>query len=91
MAGMREIRRLRQELEARDGDRFDLTGFHDELIGHGSLPLATLAGRAAGLGQRPRLWHRLRLSKPIPSASIAWRNGPRRPSFASDGDHRRGA
>jgi uncharacterized protein (DUF885 family) len=43
MVGMREIRRLRRELEARDGDRFDLKRFHDETIGHGSLPLATLA------------------------------------------------
>ncbi len=43
MLGFREIRRLRRELEARDGDRFDLKRFHDELIGHGSLPLATLA------------------------------------------------
>jgi uncharacterized protein (DUF885 family) len=43
MTGMREIRRLRRELEARDGARFDLKRFHDELIGHGSLPLATLA------------------------------------------------
>ncbi len=43
MTGMREIRRLRRELEARDGARFDLKGFHDELIGHGSLPLATLS------------------------------------------------
>ncbi len=43
MLGMREIRRLRRDLEARDGDRFDLKRFHDELIGHGSLPLATLA------------------------------------------------
>jgi len=43
MLGMREIRRLRRELEARDGDRFDLKRFHDELIGHGSLPLATLS------------------------------------------------
>jgi uncharacterized protein (DUF885 family) len=43
MTGMREIRRLRRELEARDGAQFDLTRFHDELIGHGSLPLATLA------------------------------------------------
>jgi uncharacterized protein (DUF885 family) len=42
MTGMREIRRLRRELEARDGTRFDLRRFHDELIGHGSLPLATL-------------------------------------------------
>jgi uncharacterized protein (DUF885 family) len=43
MTGMREIRRLRQELEARDGSRFDLRRFHDELLGHGTLPLATLA------------------------------------------------
>jgi uncharacterized protein (DUF885 family) len=43
MTGMREIRRLRRELEARDGTAFDISRFHDELIGHGSLPLATLA------------------------------------------------
>jgi uncharacterized protein (DUF885 family) len=43
MVGMREIRRLRRELEARDGAAFDLRRFHDQLIGHGSLPLATLA------------------------------------------------
>jgi uncharacterized protein (DUF885 family) len=48
MLGMREIRRLRQELEARDGDRFDLSRFHDEVIGHGSLPLATLAAQLPG-------------------------------------------
>jgi uncharacterized protein (DUF885 family) len=42
MTGMREIRRLRRELEARDGAAFDIKRFHDELIGHGSLPLATL-------------------------------------------------
>ncbi len=43
MTGMREIRRLRRELETRDGAAFDLKRFHDECIGHGSLPLATLA------------------------------------------------
>jgi uncharacterized protein (DUF885 family) len=48
MLGMREIRRLRRELEARDGDRFDLRAFHDEVIGHGSLPLATLAAQLPG-------------------------------------------
>ena len=42
MTGMREIRALRDELEARDGDRFDVKNFHDELIGHGSLPLPTM-------------------------------------------------
>lgn len=41
--GQREIERLRRELAARDGSRFDLRVFHDELLGHGSLPLATLA------------------------------------------------
>jgi uncharacterized protein (DUF885 family) len=39
----REIERLRRELEARDGDAFDLRAFHDAVLGHGSLPLATLA------------------------------------------------
>jgi uncharacterized protein (DUF885 family) len=43
MTGLREIRRLRHALEARDGAAFDLVRFHDELLGHGSLPLATLA------------------------------------------------
>jgi uncharacterized protein (DUF885 family) len=43
MTGMREIRRLRRELEARDGSAFDLRAFHDALLGHGSVPLATLA------------------------------------------------
>jgi uncharacterized protein (DUF885 family) len=41
--GQREIARLRRELEERDGARFDLRAFHDELLGHGTLPLATLA------------------------------------------------
>ncbi|MEA2519519.1 MAG: hypothetical protein QOF49_1599 [Chloroflexota bacterium] len=43
MVGCREIERLRAELTARDGSRFDLRGFHDQILGHGSLPLATLA------------------------------------------------
>jgi uncharacterized protein (DUF885 family) len=41
--GQREIERLRAEIAQRDGPRFDLRGFHDEVLGHGSLPLATLA------------------------------------------------
>jgi uncharacterized protein (DUF885 family) len=41
--GQRQIQSLRAELTARDGARFDLRRFHDELLGHGSLPLATLA------------------------------------------------
>ena len=41
--GQREIQRLRREISARDGEAFDLREFHDQLLGHGSLPLATLA------------------------------------------------
>jgi len=41
--GQREIERLRREISARDGADFDLREFHDQLLGHGSLPLATLA------------------------------------------------
>jgi uncharacterized protein (DUF885 family) len=41
--GQREIERLRAELSARDGTRFDIRAFHDAVLGHGSLPLATLA------------------------------------------------
>jgi uncharacterized protein (DUF885 family) len=46
--GQREIERLRRELEARDGPAFDLAAFHDALLGHGSLPLATLARELPG-------------------------------------------
>jgi uncharacterized protein (DUF885 family) len=41
--GQREIERLRRELTARDGSGFDLREFHDQVLGHGSIPLATLA------------------------------------------------
>jgi uncharacterized protein (DUF885 family) len=41
--GQREIERLRAEIEARDGSSFDLRAFHDAVLGHGSLSLATLA------------------------------------------------
>ncbi|OGN82406.1 MAG: hypothetical protein A2X23_08000 [Chloroflexi bacterium GWC2_73_18] len=42
MVGQREILRLRRELAERDGARFDLRGFHDATIGHGSLALDVL-------------------------------------------------
>jgi uncharacterized protein (DUF885 family) len=42
MTGQLELRRLREELTARDGSSFDLRAFHDAVLGHGSLPLATL-------------------------------------------------
>ena len=41
--GQREIERLRREASERLGAGFDLRRFHDELLGHGSLPLTTLA------------------------------------------------
>ena len=41
--GQREIARLRREIAARDGAAFDLREFHDQALGHGSMPLATLA------------------------------------------------
>jgi uncharacterized protein (DUF885 family) len=40
--GQRVIEKLRRELTARDGSAFDLREFHDQVLGHGSLPLATL-------------------------------------------------
>ena len=43
MIGCREIERLRGEIAGRDGPAFDLRSFHDAVLGHGSLPLATLA------------------------------------------------
>jgi len=42
MTGQREIEALRAAIAARDGARFDLRAFHDAVLGHGSLPLATL-------------------------------------------------
>jgi uncharacterized protein (DUF885 family) len=46
--GQRELERLRVELAEEMGDRFDLRAFHDEVLGHGSLPLATLRRQLPG-------------------------------------------
>jgi uncharacterized protein (DUF885 family) len=48
MTGQREILALRAQLERRDGARFDRRAFHDQVIGHGSLPLATLRDELPG-------------------------------------------
>jgi uncharacterized protein (DUF885 family) len=48
MMGQREILQLRDQLEERDGDRFDHQGFHDQVIGHGSLPLDILREQLPG-------------------------------------------
>jgi uncharacterized protein (DUF885 family) len=46
--GQREIERARREVSEKLGDRFDLRAFHDEVLAHGSLPLATLRREIPG-------------------------------------------
>jgi len=46
--GQREIERARADVTAAMGARFDLRAFHDEVLGHGSLPLATLRREILG-------------------------------------------
>ena len=46
--GQREIERARAEVADAMGDRFDLRAFHDEVLGHGSLPLETLRREIPG-------------------------------------------
>ena len=48
MIGQREIMNLRAQLEVRDGESFDLQSFHDEVIGHGSLPLDVMREQLPG-------------------------------------------
>ncbi|WIV53412.1 DUF885 domain-containing protein [Amycolatopsis nalaikhensis] len=43
MVGRLEIQRLRAEAERALGDRFDIRGFHEVVLGHGMLPLSALA------------------------------------------------
>ncbi|MBS0334403.1 MAG: DUF885 domain-containing protein [Proteobacteria bacterium] len=61
--GMREILRLREKAKAELGDRFDIRGFHDTVLGGGALPLdmldrrvdAWIAAQKAGEGGRALL------------------------------------
>ncbi|MGH2417036.1 MAG: DUF885 domain-containing protein [Candidatus Limnocylindria bacterium] len=46
--GQREIERARVEVSEAMGSRFDLRVFHDEVLAHGSLPLATLRREILG-------------------------------------------
>jgi uncharacterized protein (DUF885 family) len=46
--GQREIERARAEVADAMGERFDLRTFHDEVLGHGSVPLATLRREILG-------------------------------------------
>jgi uncharacterized protein (DUF885 family) len=47
MVGRLEIQRIRADAEAALGDRFDMKGFHDVVLGNGPLPLSVLAGIVA--------------------------------------------
>jgi uncharacterized protein (DUF885 family) len=42
MIGRLEIQRMRREAEESMGDRFDIKGFHDTVLGSGLVPLTTL-------------------------------------------------
>ena len=46
--GQREIERARADVTSAMGQRFDLRAFHDEVLGHGSLPLPTLRREILG-------------------------------------------
>ncbi|MFI5258434.1 MAG: DUF885 domain-containing protein [Candidatus Limnocylindrales bacterium] len=46
--GQREIQRLRREAATALGPAFDIKAFHDAILGHGTLPLATLAKELPG-------------------------------------------
>ena len=48
MIGQREILDLRADLTARLGAAFDLQAFHDAVLAHGALPLATLREQLPG-------------------------------------------
>ena len=45
--GMREILDLREKAKAELGDKFDIKGFHDTVLGGGALPLSVLDRRVA--------------------------------------------
>ena len=53
MVGELELFRLREEARKRLGDRFDLRGFHDAVLGHGAVPLSSLEGIVAAYGSMP--------------------------------------
>ena len=46
--GQRQIEKLRREATAALGPAFDIRAFHDAVLGHGTLPLATLAKELPG-------------------------------------------
>jgi uncharacterized protein (DUF885 family) len=46
--GQREIERARREVSEHMGDRFDLAVFHDQVLGHGTLPLTIFRRQIPG-------------------------------------------
>jgi len=52
--GQREIARLREEARSALGAAFDIRAFHDAVLGHGTLPLATLTKELPGWLGAPR-------------------------------------
>ena len=61
MVGQREIQRLRARARGPRRLRFDLRAFHDAVLGHGSLPLATLSRELPNWVADPGLTRRRRL------------------------------
>jgi len=51
--GQLKFRELRTEAERRLGDRFDIRGFHDLVLGEGALPLSMVQSRVTGWSGRP--------------------------------------
>jgi hypothetical protein len=43
VAGTDEIHKLRRDLEGREGSTFNLRGFHDRFLSHGSIPVTLIA------------------------------------------------
>lgn len=53
MIGQMEILRLREDARLARGDRFDIRGFHDTLLGAGAVPLDILGERVKAWSQLP--------------------------------------
>lgn len=53
MIGQMEILRLREEARLARGDRFDIKGFHDTVLGQGALPLDVLGEQVKAWSQTP--------------------------------------
>lgn len=60
MIGQMEILRLREEARLARGDRFDIRGFHDTVLGAGAVPLDIL-------GERVKAWQALPLTPVNPA------------------------